>query len=125
MVLFYNRNCNVVSREIDPTDGTQKFILVGIVNGNPRGCRNQREYPDYHVSVGSKEVSSSLAFKSRTEADVCIKHQVYFLTFSDPEMDQKHNCNSSRSRWILYNNNYSNNNNAYNNNITNNYYHTD
>ena len=57
--MVYNRNCNVVSREIDPTDGTQKFILVGIVNGNPRGCRNQREYPDYHVSVGSKEVSSS------------------------------------------------------------------
>ena len=47
------------------------------------------------------------------------------MTFSDLNMDQKHNCNSSRSRWIPYNNNYSKITNAFNNNITKNYYRTD
>ena len=39
-------------------DRTEKYILVGLVSGNPLGCGNIKErlYPDYHVSVGNEEV---------------------------------------------------------------------
>ena len=37
-------------------NGTEQFTLVGIVNGNPRGCRDKRLFPDFHASVGNEEV---------------------------------------------------------------------
>ena len=45
-----------VAREIDPTDGSQTYTLVGVVNGNPKGCRAERDFPDYHTSIGNAEV---------------------------------------------------------------------
>ena len=45
-----------ICREIDPMNGTEQFTLVGIVNGNPRGCRDKRLFPDFHASVGNEEV---------------------------------------------------------------------
>ena len=50
---------NFFSRVFNPEDRTEKYILVGIVNGNPKGCGSgdkERLFPDYHVSVGNKEV---------------------------------------------------------------------
>ena len=38
-------------------NGTEQFTLVGIVNGNPRGCKDKRLFPDYHASVGNEEVN--------------------------------------------------------------------
>ena len=46
----------VVAREIDLTDGAQTYTLVGVVNGNPKGCRDERDFPDYHTSIGNAEV---------------------------------------------------------------------
>ena len=42
-------------------DRTEKYILVGLVSGNPLGCENIKErlYPDYHVSVGNEEVTGN------------------------------------------------------------------
>ena len=41
----------------DEEDRTEKYVLVGIVSGNPKGCVNgERLFPDFHVSVGNKEV---------------------------------------------------------------------
>ena len=43
----------------DEEDKTETYILVGLVNGNPKGCRSgdrERLFPDYHVSVGNEEV---------------------------------------------------------------------
>ena len=43
----------------DEEDKTETYILVGLVNGNPKGCRTgdrERLFPDYHVSVGDEEV---------------------------------------------------------------------
>ena len=42
-------------------DRTEKYILVGLVSGNPLGCGNIKErlYPDYHVSVGNEEVTGN------------------------------------------------------------------
>ena len=45
-----------VAREIDLTDGSQTYTLVGVVNGNPKGCRAERDFPDYHTSIGNAEV---------------------------------------------------------------------
>ena len=45
-----------VAREIDLTDGSQTYTLVGVVNGNPKGCRDERDFPDYHTSIGNAEV---------------------------------------------------------------------
>ena len=51
------------SRVFDPKakDRTEKYILVGLVSGNPLGCGNIKErlYPDYHVSVGNEEVTGN------------------------------------------------------------------
>ena len=56
----------VVAREIDLTDGAQTYTLVGVVNGNPKGCRDERDFPDYHTSIGNAEVCtvSKLILKS-------------------------------------------------------------
>ena len=45
-------------------DRTEKYILVGLVSGNPLGCGNIKErlYPDYHVSVGNEEVTGNNKF---------------------------------------------------------------
>ena len=48
--------CNFVAREINLTDGSQTYTLVGVVNGNPKGCRAERDFPDYHTSIGNAEV---------------------------------------------------------------------
>ena len=41
----------------DEEDRTEKYVLVGIVSGNPKGCVNgERLFPDFHVSVGNEEV---------------------------------------------------------------------
>ena len=43
----------------DEEHKTETYILVGLVNGNPKGCRTgdrERLFPDYHVSVGDEEV---------------------------------------------------------------------
>ena len=43
----------------DEENKTETYILVGLVNGNPKGCRSgdrERLFPDYHVSVGNEEV---------------------------------------------------------------------
>ena len=37
-------------------DDSDSYILVGIVGGNPAGCANIREYPDYFTYVGHIEV---------------------------------------------------------------------
>ena len=43
-------------------DRTEKYVLVGLVSGNPLGCgtgdTKERLFPDYHVSVGNEEVTS-------------------------------------------------------------------
>ena len=49
-----------VSRDIDAVNATEKYVLVGIVNGNPRGCRDNRLFPDYHASIGNEEVRTIL-----------------------------------------------------------------
>merc|ERR1712038_1151850 len=46
----------LIKKEIDPTDGSQTYTLVGVVNGNPKGCRAERDFPDYHTSIGNAEV---------------------------------------------------------------------
>ena len=46
----------------DEEDKTETYILVGLVNGNPKGCRSgdrERLFPDYHVSVGNEEVTGN------------------------------------------------------------------
>ena len=40
-------------------NGTEQFALVGIVNGNPRGCTDKRLFPDYHAYVGNEEVTNA------------------------------------------------------------------
>ena len=47
-----------VAREINLTDRSQTYTLVGVVNGNPKGCRDERDFPDYHTSIGNAEVCS-------------------------------------------------------------------
>ena len=51
-----------VAREIDLTDGSQTYTLVGVVNGNPKGCRAERDFPDYHTSIGNAEVCKMHSF---------------------------------------------------------------
>merc|ERR1712241_1066619 len=46
----------LIKKEIDLTDGSQTYTLVGVVNGNPKGCRAERDFPDYHTSIGNAEV---------------------------------------------------------------------
>merc|ERR1711884_738652 len=46
----------LIKKEIDLTDGAQTYTLVGVVNGNPKGCRDERHFPDYHTSIGNAEV---------------------------------------------------------------------
>merc|ERR1711884_397670 len=46
----------LIKKEIDLTDGSQTYTLVGVVNGNPKGCRAERDFPDYHTSIGNSEV---------------------------------------------------------------------
>ena len=44
----------------DEEDRTEKYVLVGIVSGNPKGCVNgERLFPDFHVSVGNEEVTGN------------------------------------------------------------------
>ena len=52
----------------DPENKTETYILVGLVNGNPKGCRSgdrERLFPDYHVSVGNEEVMIQYRYKVR------------------------------------------------------------
>ena len=53
---FYTYLYFIVAREIDLTDGSQTYTLVGVINGNPKGCRDERDFPDYHTSIGNSEV---------------------------------------------------------------------
>merc|ERR1712130_873588 len=46
----------LIKKEINLTDGSQTYTLVGVVNGNPKGCRDERDFPDYHTSIGNAEV---------------------------------------------------------------------
>ena len=55
-----------VAREIDLTDGSQTYTLVGVVNGNPKGCRDERDFPDYHTSIGNAEVCNVLLYTPTT-----------------------------------------------------------
>merc|ERR1712038_1551827 len=56
MYMYMYIDLYFVAREIDLTDGSQTYTLVGVVNGNPKGCRDERDFPDYHTSIGNAEV---------------------------------------------------------------------
>ena len=49
-------------------DRTEKYVLVGLVSGNPLGCgtgdTKERLFPDYHVSVGNEEVRQGTRYIS-------------------------------------------------------------
>ena len=44
-------------------DNGEAYVLVGVVIGNPVGCRDVRVYPDFFTYIGHKEVS----FKSTVD----------------------------------------------------------
>ena len=37
-------------------DGSEHFTLVGVVSGNPLGCVDYRQYPDYFAFIGHHNI---------------------------------------------------------------------
>ena len=53
-----------IKKVLDEKDWSERFTLVGIVSGNPKGCRGFREYPDYFTLIGHEQVGNCLIVDS-------------------------------------------------------------
>ena len=55
-----------IKKVLDEKDWSERFTLVGIVSGNPKGCRGFREYPDYFTFIGHEQVGRQLLSAKQT-----------------------------------------------------------
>ena len=81
----------------DEEHKTETYILVGLVNGNPKGCRSgdrERLFPDYHVSVGDEEV------RKQSEIIGFLGHPNFL--FQDVSLDRGGNAESGKIHPSFY-----------------------